>query len=186
MNIYLIINGNNDLEVPFSKGIIKLFENHRNLISDDIEIFLIYTLGVGKINSSFKMIGCTLEENDGYFKISKKFINKERFEFTDDITLNIESVLEKLYDNNQINILILSGHGGPFQSFLDMRGAINKSYSTLYFCNIIKKYKFESVLLDMCAMNYIEIIYELLINENINNVITYKGIAPFECLDYIN
>ncbi|MGL4742348.1 MAG: hypothetical protein ACRC41_16405, partial [Sarcina sp.] len=173
MNIYLIINGNNDLEIPFSKGIKKLFNNHKTLLSDDIEIFLIYTLGVGKNNDFFKMIGCSLEKNDEYFKISKKAIKKQSFEFTEGITLNIEKILERIYDSNQLNILILSGHGGPFQSFLDMRGT-SKSYNTLYFCNIIKRYKFETVILDMCAMNYIEVIYELFTNDNINNIITYK------------
>ncbi|MGL4741622.1 MAG: hypothetical protein ACRC41_12570, partial [Sarcina sp.] len=29
------------------------------------------------------------------------------------------------------------------------------------------------------------VIYELFTNDNINNIITYKVVAPFECLDYI-
>ncbi|MGL5574330.1 MAG: hypothetical protein ACRDCW_02030, partial [Sarcina sp.] len=75
-------------------------------------------------------------------------------------------------------------HGGPFQCMLDMSKAIDKSYNTFELCLDIRKREYELVFLDMCAMNYIEVLYEILINKKVQKILTYKGFAKFEGINY--
>ena len=95
--------------------------------------------------------------------------------------------LEKFYKSNiidsEISVFILSGHGGLFESLLDMSQEENFSINTQYLCSKLSRNHIDVLLLDMCSMNYIEIIYELLENSNIANIILFNGIAPLEGID---
>lgn len=81
------------------------------------------------------------------------------------------------------NIVVLSGHGGLFQSFLDLSQQLPFALNTINLCNYIKQFPIDLLILDMCSMNYIEIAYELLKNSQIKNIIFFKGLVPLEGLD---
>lgn len=81
------------------------------------------------------------------------------------------------------NIVVVSGHGGLFQSLLDMSGSSFFALNTIKLCNDIKNLPIDLLILDMCSMNYLEIAYQLLHASKISNIIFFKGLTPIEGLN---
>ena len=183
MRVYIIINGSNDLYKPLKDSVDILLKNFKNY--DDLEIILAFSLvDVKNIDIHSEIESSYL----GYYKLSDKKVEKLEYDFKSiETSLNVEKFLDASFDKDYKgkNVLIISGHGGPFQSLLDMSISPAKSKNTFELCRTIKMYKFNLVFLDMCAMNYIEVIYELINCNNIESVLTYKTLAPFKSLDYL-
>ena len=183
MRVYIIINGSNDLYKPLKDSVDILLKNFKNY--DDLEIILAFSLvDIKNIDIHSEIEGSCL----GYYKLSDKKVEKLDYNFkSTETSLDVEKFLAESFneDYKGKNILIISGHGGPFQSLLDMSISPAKSKNTFELCTTIKKCRFNLVFLDMCAMNYIEVIYELINCNNIESVLTYKTLAPFKSLDYL-
>lgn len=92
--------------------------------------------------------------------------------------------LKRYLDDKDINIVIIGGHGGPFQSLLDMEVSPMVSLNTVLFCKRINSFKIDFIFFDMCAMNYMETIYEILYKGKIKNIITYGNNCPFNGVYY--
>ncbi|MGL4911757.1 MAG: hypothetical protein ACRC3Y_04920, partial [Romboutsia sp.] len=54
------------------------------------------------------------------------------------------------------------------------------SINTYNLANILNKRKINHLILDMCSMNFIEVIYEILYKGNVENLLTYRSFAPIE------
>ena len=183
MKVYIIINGSNDLYKPLKDSVDILLRNFKAY--DDLEIMLAFSLVDIKNIDIHSEIESTCF---GYYKLKNKKVEKLPYKFKRaETSLDVEKFLLESFDKDYKgkNILIISGHGGPFQSLLDMSISPAKSKSTFELCKIIKKYKFNLVFLDMCAVNYIEVIYELLEDNNIEAILTYKSLAPFKEVNYL-
>ncbi|MGL4990456.1 MAG: hypothetical protein ACRC57_04705 [Sarcina sp.] len=184
MNYFIIVQGSNDLNGCFFKGINNLLNSYKHL--NNAKIYLIYSLIKTKEAILWKYNDAILESMIGIHKIDSKnsieyeYIYKNKF-----TSLDIEKFLEMNYKKDEKNVLIVSGHGGIFESLLDMSVTPAKSINTYEFCNIINKYKFEIVVLDMCSLNYIEVIYELLYKKNLKNLFIYGGSVGVEAIDYL-
>ena len=189
IKVFIMQYGNNDLWYYTKESKDSLINNIKEY--EDIDISAIYLFenidkeniwlnfsdDINSISSyAFRYKGGvfkTLNIKDYIIKINKDisfispsiFIEKEK-NYTDDI-----------------NFVILSGHGGLFESLLDMSNDKNFSINTQYLCSLLKENRIDILLLDMCAMNYIEIIYELLKDSKIANIILFNGAAPLEGID---
>ena len=191
MKLYIYFSGNNDLVYPIRKTfnfIIReklidteilycLKDSKGRLILDDIE---------EKIN---------IENKEGYISIKdKKIINNNVRNYYKTYVNKSKKVRAldflKLLDDKMLeeekNIVIICGHGGPFQSLLDMESEFLFSINTRKFVEEIGKKKIDLLYLDMCAMNYIEIIYEIFKENNVKSILTYKGQAPYKEQNYNN
>lgn len=187
MNIYLIINGSNDLYYPISESVENFLENINDI--KDVNIYILCSLISSGERYIWKGKNNRITKNrlEVITKVDERIVinqNDECINKDNEYSINIALFLEKYYKNTDENVLIVSGHGGPFQSLLDMSIHPAKSISTFEFCTIIKKYKFDLVFFDMCAMNYIEVVYEALNKSKIKSLITYKNLAPFDGLNY--
>lgn len=185
MHISIIINGSNDLYYPLKKSLNDMLHNICNgeVISS---ISIIYSL-IKSENDFWKYVESDeLEDEKGYLEYTNGKLRKKEYVFsTEDTSLDIDLAINESYKKGTKNVLIVSGHGGPFQCMLDMSNKIDKSFSTYEFCSVINKRAFEVVILDMCSMNFIEVLYEILYKCKINSVITYKGFAEFNGIDYL-
>lgn len=194
-SIFIIVNGSNDLYYSISKDVRDLLLDLNSV--EDIEINILYKLvNIDKENIWRKVEGeYLLEEDMKSINFKNKIITEEDgskwfkesyIENSRVFLLDIKSYLkDKLKDENE-NIVIITGHGGPFQSLLDMSEESQVSMNTRILCNDLSNFNIDLLYLDMCAMNYLEVIYELTISGNIKNVITYKGLAPFIGGKYID
>lgn len=193
INFFIIINGSNDLYYSMNETAIELIENINDI--NDVEIYIFYNLvNCDQLNMWTKVAGMEYNINNiGAFKKVNGIIEYiDTKDFFRDVVLENRRVkvmapdlfLDKYLSTENNNVVILGGHGGPFQCFLDMSTSPSQSINTVKLCNRIKKYKIDLLYLDMCAMNYIEVIYELLYDSKIKNIITYKNLAPFNGVSY--
>ena len=183
MRAYIVVNGSNDLYKPLKDSVDVLLRNFKKY--DELEIILAFSLMDMKNLDIHSEVTSTYL---GYYKLKNKKVEKLPYKFkTIETSLDVDKFLAESFDKEYEgeSILIVSGHGGPFQSLLDMSISPAKSKSTFEFCSSIKKYKFKLVFLDMCAVNYIEVIYEILEESNIEAILTYKSLAPFKEVDYL-
>lgn len=192
IKIFYIVNGSNDLFYPLSKNFNDLKKIFRE--KEKIEVYCLYKLiKSDPLNIWRKIDGVEEQNKEGVFKYSngvfeefnsdeyyKSEIVKERKVYY----LDIEHFLSDYLKEEDYNIVMISGHGGPFQVLLDLNTSPGISINTLNLIKGINKFNIKLLFLDMCAMNYIEIIYELLNNNKIESIITYKNFAPFEGIDY--
>ncbi|MGL4762546.1 MAG: hypothetical protein ACRCWG_13955 [Sarcina sp.] len=184
MHISVLINGSNDLYYTLKKSVSTLICNLINI--ETVSISIIYSF-VNKNKDLWTYVESRdLKSSLGYIEYFDGILKEMEYKFEcESSSLDIKKAIESSYKHNKKNILIVSGHGGPFQCMLDMSGAIDKSFNTYEFCSIINKYDYELVILDMCSMNFIEVIYELLHNLRVKRIITYKGFGIFEGIDYL-
>lgn len=184
MNYFIIIQGSNDLNKCFFNSVRNLLNSHKQL--KNAKVYLIYSLIKTKEAFLWKYNYDILDSIIGVHKIDSKNCIEYDYVYKNDFTsLDIEKFLEINYKKNEKNVLIVSGHGGVFESLLDMSINPAKSINTYEFCNIINKYKFEVVLLDMCSLNYIEVIYELLYKKNFKSLLIYGGSVGMNAIDYL-
>lgn len=191
--VYIIVDGSNDLYQPLSVNLSNLI--YKTNFNNDIKVYILYSiekcimdeLWYHKIDNeqqdNLRCINgkgaCIIENGikkdiDSTLFFRKTIVNNK--------TINIiapDIFLETYLNNNNINIVIISGHGGPFQSLLDMSVSPMVSINTVLLCKRINKFNIEYLFLDMCAMNYIETLYEILYKKNIKNIITYGDSCPF-------
>lgn len=191
MNFIIIINGSNDLYSPLKKGFLTLLkdiEKYKN-----IKIKIIYSLKKIENLGCWKVENFDFKKEAGVFIWDGKTLREEDFEnYIEKLNIkqstvelfNLELILNDFIEESLENIVIISGHGGLFQCFLDMSQSPAISLNTVKFCNSLKSKKIDFLLLDMCAMNYLEIFYQLFNNSKIKQLVTYKNLAPFEFLDY--
>lgn len=189
---FILINGSNDLYDSICESINDLMNNIRRY--KDIEFYFFYNIEHIKGSNVFNnnSVIPTISGTGGFIYSNGilKNIDIEDFFIYTTINghnirlMNIERFLECYIDEAYSNIVIVSGHGGPFQSFLDMSTNPPYSLNTVSLCKSLSKFKIDLLFLDMCAMNYIEVIYELLNKKNIKNIITYMNLAPYEGIKY--
>lgn len=193
IKVFIIANGSNDLYYSINKTILD-FLNKINEIRN-VPVYMFFKL----VNcdpldlwkktdyevNTFDKVECikyldgTIENLD-----DKDFFRREEIEKKKGYLMAPDLFLKKYLRDEDTNIVILSGHGGPFQCFLDMNISPAVSLNTINLCKRISNFKIDLLFLDMCAMNYIEVIYELLIEGNIDGIITYKNFAPYEGTSY--
>lgn len=192
IKIFYILNGSNDLFYPLNKNL----EDFKNIIKDmeGIEVYCLYKIIKSDPLDLWTKTEVENEENKvgSFIYSNKKFRDIEWKEYFDEEEildrkvkyLNIGKFLKRYLNNDDYNILMISGHGGPFQALLDLETSPGISINTLNLIEEINGFNIKLLFLDMCAMNYIEIIYEILYKRKIEKVITYKNFAPFEGIDY--
>lgn len=194
INIFIIVNGSNDLYYSMNETVIEIIENLDKV--KDIEIYLFYSLlncdplkiwtRVNGIEYNINNIGALKSLNGEIEYIDTKEFFRE--DLLKDKTIKImapDLFLDKYLNEDNENVVILGGHGGPFQCLLDMSISPPQSINTQKLCNRLKGYKIDLLYLDMCAMNYIEVIYEILYKSKVKNIITYKNLAPFNGVSYL-
>ncbi|MGL4848562.1 MAG: hypothetical protein ACRC28_06485 [Clostridium sp.] len=186
MKIFYILNGSNDLY---------------NSILDNLNLFLKFMSERPYLEGYciFKIEDCDylniwangerLEFYRGVYEIREGRVKKlgfENFSVREEVFgreieyIDVEKFLRVYMRDEDFNVVAISGHGGPFQALLDMKEAVPFSINTYNLANILNKRKIEYLILDMCSMNYIEVVYEILYGNNIKNVITYRSFAPME------
>lgn len=191
--IFIIVNGSNDLYFGVNKSIVSLLKGIEKL--RNIQVYIFYNLN--RYDPLFLWTRVE-EKNDinsvGALEIFNGKINNIDVEqFFRKINYNNTCVkimapdlfIERYINKCGRNIVVLGGHGGPFQCLLDMSIKPYQSINTVKLCKRLKEFKIDLLYLDMCAMNYVEVIYELLNNSNIENIITYKQIAPIIGCNYL-
>ncbi|WP_297523259.1 hypothetical protein [uncultured Clostridium sp.] len=184
MHISILVNGSNDLYYSLKKSISDLISNLKDI--KGVSISIVYTFLIDEKNIWTFIESDSLSDEVGYLEYEEGILRRMKYQFKNENTsLDIKSAIAKTYKPNKKNILIISGHGGPFQCMLDMSNNIDKSFSTYELCSIINQYEYEVVFLDMCAMNFIEVLYEILYTKKVSGIITYKGLAVFEGLNYL-
>ncbi|MEG0297451.1 MAG: hypothetical protein RR620_12100 [Clostridium sp.] len=189
---FIIANGSNDLYYSISYTLSGLIDDMQSL--NDIEIYVFYSI----LNTDYLNIWTRIE-NDNIlneiraFKVTKGMISEinyykyYRSTEVDKKKINImapDLFIKDFLEEEHENIVILCGHGGLFQSFLDMSISPCCSLNTITMLNRLKGYKIDLLFLDMCSMNYLEIFYEVLKDSKIKNLLTYKDLAPFEGVSY--
>lgn len=192
IKIFYILNGSNDLFYPLSKN----FNDFKEIIKgkENVEVYCLYKLIKSDPLDIWRKVEGVIDENkEGVFKYSNGvFENIESSKYYDSeiikkrkvYYLNIKKFLNDYLKENDYNIVMISGHGGPFQALLDLNTSPGISINTLKLIKEINKFNIKLLFLDMCAMNYIEIIYEILNENKVESIITYKNFAPFEGIDY--
>ncbi|MGL5648846.1 MAG: clostripain-related cysteine peptidase [Clostridium sp.] len=190
MKIFYILNGSNDLYESILKNL-NVFLSFMTKRSD-LEGYCIYKIencdylniwNKGEEKSSkigiYKVKGGIVSE----VKSEDFFIQGEvRGEFVKYI--DVEKFLNVYMKDSEFNIVLISGHGGPFQALLDMKESVAFSMNTYNLANILNKRKIDYLVLDMCSMNYIEVLYEILYKNKVKNLITYRSFAPIEGIDF--
>lgn len=184
MRFYIVIQGSNDLNSPLKNSLEQLLKMYKSIKYD---VVIVYSLIEGLENKLWqKNINSDIEFEKGIYVITNSELFKKEYSFENfDTSLDIKKILELYYEEDETNILIVSGHGGIFQAMLDMSVNPAKSINTAKFCTDISCYKFDLIFLDMCASNYIELIYEILYGGNVERVMTYKNFAHFEGINYM-
>lgn len=192
--IYIFIEGSNDLFYLLNKSLCKLLYDISN--SKNIRIDILFSLNNIDLMKLWKNISdqYSLNRNFGLIRIRDKgfnyiedvrYLREYKLEDKTIKFIDINKYLKDNISNKDENIVIISGHGGPFQCLLNMNKDYPASLNTRKFCRELSEYNIDVLYLDMCAMNYIDTIYELICKNNIKNIITYKGLAPYKSLDYM-
>ncbi|MCX7950848.1 MAG: clostripain-related cysteine peptidase [Clostridiales bacterium] len=198
LSILFYLDGNNEIEPEIYSSLQKLL-GYRN---NDVEIFI----EVGREKREFARVLRPyeiIEESNDIWNGVRRYVLK------DGVVKKIElgkinmAHPKELYDficwglknsNSKQNILVIASHGFNFvggiidltldipyiMSIEDMSYSINKAL-------IDTRKKLDMLVLDMCYMNYIEIIYELSRRySNIENILTYYGEGDFGGIDYVS
>lgn len=197
LSILFYLDGNNEIEPEIYNTFQKLLKYR----DSDVDLFI----EVGrdkrenvKIFRPYEIIDTTDDRWDG---VRRYIIKNGKINIIDLGKKNLAHPNE-LYDficfglknsNSKYNILVVASHGFSFvggitdltldvpyiMSIEDMSCSINKA---LIDC----KKNLDLLVLDMCYMNYIEIIYELQRRySNIEYILTYYGEGDFCGIDYI-
>lgn len=191
IKIFYIVNGSNDLFSPLSQNFKELKEIF--LEKENIEVYCLYKLIKSDPLNIWKKVDGEEEDKEGAFRYFKgafeeldilKYYEIETVEKREVKYFNIKKFLSDYLNESDYNVVMISGHGGPFQALLDLDVSPGISINTLELIKEINEFNIKLLFLDMCAMNYIEIIYEILYKNKVEKVITYKNFAPFEGIDY--
>ncbi|MGL5411375.1 clostripain-related cysteine peptidase [Cetobacterium sp.] len=192
IKIFYIVNGSNDLYYPLSKNFNDLKEIFKK--KANIEVYCLYKLVKSDpLNIWRKVDGVKDKDREGAFKyangifedlVNENYYKSEVVKGREVLYLDIKKFLRVYLKEDEYNVVIISGHGGPFQSLLDLNTSPGISINTLELITEINEFNIKLLFLDMCSMNYIEIIYELLSSNKVEKIITYKNFAPFEGIDY--
>lgn len=191
-NFFIIANGSNDLYYSIAYTISKFMDEVESF--NDIEIYVFYSI----LNTDYLNIWTTIENitmlNEiRAFKVTWGILSEINYnKYYRDTEVNNKIIkvmapdlfIKDFLKEEQENIVILCGHGGLFQSFLDMSISPSCSLNTINMVNRLKAYKIDLLFLDMCGMNYLELFYEILKDSKVNNILTYKDLAPFKGVSY--
>lgn len=191
-NLYIFSNGNNDLSYYVQASYNKL----RNALNDYSSMSIFGAFTYKDIDENRLWTNYPLIYNENNDNISFSYCNHTFNTYCVDQFCTVLNSTTSYLDirkfltyfscsTNYTNIVVLSGHGGLFQSFLDLSKSSPFALNTIKLCNDLKQFPIDLLILDMCSMNYIEIAYELLKNSGIENIIFFKGLAPLEGLDLV-
>lgn len=195
--ILFYLDGNNEIEPEIYNS----FQRIKNTLINDVEIFV--ELGrekreVIKIIRPYEVF----ENNyDNWSGVRRYRIDSEKIREYELGTVNMASPKELnnfitwglRSSNSRKNILVIASHG-----FSILGGITDFTLDNPYLmsikdmCNSIATALIETrknidlLFLDMCYMNYIEILYELNIKSNIKKVLMYDGEGDFRGIDYHN
>lgn len=169
------------------KGFFNLKKNIKSY-KNNINVFYFFEnfQGLETVNNSLNINSGEIIWNGLSIKEtkSKEYYKETLLENKKILIMDLDKILKNFIDEKKKNIVIVSAHGGIFQSFIDLSTSPAIAMNTVNFCNIINKYKIDLLFLDMCAMNYLEIFYELIFEEKIKKIVTYKNQAPLESMNY--
>lgn len=198
IGILFYLDGNNEIEPEIYTSLQKLLE-YRN---SDVELFIEVGREKREYVSILRPYEIIEKSNDEWSGVRRYIIKDGDIKKIDLDNINMAHPKE-LYDficwglrnsNAKINILVIASHGFNFvggitdltldipyiMSIEDMSYSINKAL-------IDSRKKLDILVLDMCYMNYIEIIYELSRrHSNIENILTYYGEGNFGGIDYVS
>lgn len=191
-NLYIFSNGNNDLSYYCKLSCLDLVNHLYDNNNNNINVFSMFTykdIDKNRLWTNYPSVNYTQDESLCFSFYENKFVSYPLANFFTNLdnNLNLLDVVKFLNffscEEKNNNIVVLSGHGGLFQSLLDMSNSKFFASNTIDLCNKIKRFPIDLLILDMCSMNYLEIAYELLIDSSVKNIIFFKDLTPIEGLN---
>ncbi|EYE89585.1 hypothetical protein Q428_01670 [Fervidicella metallireducens AeB] len=197
ISVLFYLDGNNEIEPEIYNS----FNRIKNSLSSDVEIFI----ELGREKREFIKIIRPYEffdtKYDNWNGVKRYHIYNGKIREYDLGTVNMANPKELNnfiswgleLSNSRKNILVIASHGfsilggitdftldNPYlMSIDDMCSSIGLALSET-------KKSLDLLFLDMCYMNYIEILYELNQKSNVNKVLMYDGEGDFRGIDYLN